>query len=176
MAVLCILCDSSCGTPGVTAPPRETCGTCGSVFANHLQKGRHEKKYRGSCRHLLLSSATDQLNGQRTELTSGHEEAMLSSGTHCSWEQHEEASGSQPGFDQGANSGSDNSSDTTSSEDTTALGALDPLLDATFELAIFMRRACLPRSMVQELLDLVHNPNFDWADVRFSHLTIIAHM
>lgn len=88
----------------------------------------------------------------------GNEEPMLSSGTHCSWEQQEEASGSQPRFDQGADSGSDISSESTSSEDTQALVALDPPLDATFELANFMRRACLSRSMVQELLDLVHNP------------------
>ena len=95
------------------------------------------------------------------------EEPAEGSETLFNWGQHDDAEACQPTFDEGEPSSSECSSDTASSEDAQVLEALQPSLDASFEVANYMRRAGLPRSMVQELLDLLHNQSFVPAEVRF---------
>ena len=175
LAVLCVLFDSLCRAIGADAPLTVSCGICKTEIANHLQKGRHDKKYKGNCRQSLLTSedATAQSDSQYTRSASGSQQPAQSSGTPFSWE-HSAAEACQPAasgsLDDGEDSSTVCSSDTTGNA--TPLETLQPSLDASFELANFSRRAGLPLSMVQEMLDPLHNPRFDPAEVQhlgFTH-------
>ena len=150
LAILCILFDSSCGTPGSDAPSTVSCGVCKTFFANHLQKGRHDKKFKGSCRHLLLTSehAAAPHSPQLTRSASGRLDPTQSPGTPVSWEEHDIAEACQPRFNHDEDSASDCSSDSVGSRDAPLLEALEPPFDASFEIANFTRRAGLPWSMV----------------------------